>query len=72
MARFKGSVRGTYGMATRLGNAESGMVATVKTHRGNLKITVSVIAGRDYARMVMVRRDGRVVLVYDGPVEAIG
>ena len=72
MARFKGSVRGSHGMATRLGNAESGMVSMIKTHRGNLKITVSVIAGRDYARMVMVHRSGRVALVYDGPVEAIG
>lgn len=74
MARFRGTVRGCKGEASRLGTVRSGLDVTACSWQGAVHVRLYTDAGgRDCAIVSLARHYGvgRDKLLYDGPVDGV-
>ena len=70
MARYRGTLRGCRGEASRLGHGASGLTTVAASWQGAVRVELYACGDRDFARVSLTRHHGAGVerLLFDGPV----
>lgn len=69
MARFRGTVQGGRGEATRLGHTTSGIRVVAQNYSGDVKVTMFDSSGVDYVAILTGSHgNGSDKVIYRGPV----
>jgi hypothetical protein len=73
MARFRGTVQGGRGEASRLGHSTAGLVVLAQSYSGDVFVHLYDYQGQDQVRIrVGHHGESRVgKIIYDGPVESL-
>ena len=72
MARYRGTLQGCRGEASRLGHSSSGLTTVAASWQGAVRVELYACGDRDFARVSLTRHRGAGVerLLFDGPVNA--
>jgi hypothetical protein len=70
MARYRGTLRGCRGEASRLGHSSSGLTTVAASWQGAVRVELYADGDRDFARVILTRHRGVGIerLLFDGPV----
>jgi len=70
MARYRGTLRGCRGEASRLGHSSSGLTTVAASWQGAARVELYACGDRDFARVSLMRHHGAGVerLLFDSPV----
>ena len=70
MARYRGTVNGGRGGASRLGHAKGGLTVEAQSWQGKVVVTLYAVGNDDYVTVSLAAHNGIGVqrLIYDGPV----
>lgn len=71
MARFRGTVQGGRGVASRVGHKTTGLTLKATSHAGAIKVILRAIDNRDHAEIWLDMHEGKGQrkLVYSGPID---
>lgn len=69
MARFRGTVKGGRGEASRLGHASSGLFVKAAGWRGSVTVCLGVKDGIDMVTVMLHTDDGGSVCLYGGTLD---
>jgi hypothetical protein len=70
MARYRGTLRGCRGEASRLGHTSSGLTTVAASWQGAVRVELYACGDRDFARVSLTSHRGAGIerLLFDGPV----
>lgn len=71
MARFRGTVQGGRGEASRLGHASSGVAAVAQSYSGDVKVSMFDSGGEDYVSIIIGPHGGADFVLYSGPISKL-
>ena len=71
MARYRGTLQGCRGEASRLGHSSSGLTTVAASWQGAVRVELYGCGDRDFARVSLMLHRGAGVerLLFDGPVD---
>jgi hypothetical protein len=69
MARFRGTVRGGRGEASRLGHKTTGLVVKARGWGGSVDVVLSTRDDKDWAFVVHTDSGGHDTTLYNGPLD---